>query len=185
MRLDSIALTPLLLILGLCFAPVAYSTTAPALSKVVTLKSHGGAQLSVPAWKSSRADDAVAVLERSGSDSRGGFFTLVLAVEEGPTKVEVIDWTAVRDNILGAAKGAGSNLTLESLGDWEGAATFKGHRFKGTMRRGERDVAVEMVALMASGMMLTVTTLGSPDDAMLSKVAESVAQTAARPSATP
>ena len=185
MRFDSITLTRLLIILGLFWAPVAYSAIAPALSKVITLKSHGGAQLTVPAWKSSRADDAVTVLERSGAASRGGFFTLVLAVEEGPTKVEVIDWTAVRDNILGAAKGAGSNLTLESLGDWEGAELFKGHRFKGTMRRGDRDVAVQMVALMASGMMLTVTSLGSPDDAMLAQVAESVAQTASRPSAIP
>ena len=174
-------LVPLLLLV----TPAVMSAPDPTLSRALTLKNHGGVQLKVPEWKASRTDDAVAVLERTGGQSRGGFFTLIMAVEEGPSKVEVIDWDVVRDNILSAAKGAGSNLTLESLGDWTGADSFKGHRFKGTMRRGERDVAVEMVALMASGVMLTITSLGSPGDETLASVAESVAKTAVRPLAVP
>ena len=53
------------------------------------------------------------------------------------------------------------------------------------MRRGDRDVAVEMVAMMASGVMLTITSLGSPGDESLASVAESVAKTAVRSPAVP
>jgi hypothetical protein len=170
----------IILVSVLLLAPHVVGKPTPPLTKTVSLKSHGGAQMKTPDWKSARADEAVNVLERVGADSRGGFLTLVLAVEQGPTKVDVIDWEVVRENILGAAKGAGSDLTLEPLGDWTGAPSFKGHRFKGTMRRAERDVAVQMVALMASGVMLTITSLGAPADPALGELAQAVAKTATR-----
>ena len=173
------------LLLLLLIAPAGSAQGSTELSKSVGLKSHGGATFKAPDWKAQRSDDSVAVLERSGKNSRGGFMTLVLAVEEGPVKVEVIDWAAVRANILGAAKGAGSDLDLEQSGDWSGAEGFKGHRFTGSMRRGERDVAVHMVALMSSGVMVTVTALGSKGAEGLDTLAAAVAATTKRPSVAP
>jgi hypothetical protein len=157
----------------------------PALSKVVALTAHGGATLKAPNWKTSRTDDAVTILERTGAASRGGFTTLVLAVEEGPSKVQVIDWPAVRDNILGAAKGAGSNLSLTLGGEWANAAGFQGQRLRGTMRSGDRDITVEMVALIAPGVMVTITVLGPSSDTDLTSLAEAVAKTTTLPTPSP
>ena len=182
MKMSSPFNLSLSLALALTFMPgTSLAQDAPALSKTVTLKSHGGVEVKAPAWKASRSDDAVSVLERSRAESRGGFRTLVVAVEAGPTKVEVVDWDAVKDNILGAAKGAGSDLALDHEGDWSESEGFKGHRFKGTMRRGERDVAVEMVALIAPNVMVTLTCLGPTGQADLSLLAQAVAKTARRP----
>ena len=162
-----------------------HASTPPALTQAVMLKAHGGATLQVPSWKSARSDESVAVLERTGVASRGGFTTLILAVEEGPQKTEVIDWEAVKGNIVDAAKSAGSNLSLSLKGDWEGAAGFRGQRFRGAMRSGERDVSVEMIALIASGVMVTITALGPAGDGSLAGLADAVAKTTARPTGTP
>ena len=105
-----------------------------------------------------------------------------MAVEEGPRKVQTIDWGMVRGNILSAAKGAGSNLTLELKGLWTGASGFQGQRLTGTMRSGERDVVVEMIALVASGVMVTVTAIGPQGDATLVSLADAVARTTSRSS---
>lgn len=157
----------------------------PNLSKEITLRGHGGATFTAPDWKTSRSDDAVAILDRTGADSRGGFTTLVLAVEEGPKQVATIDWELLAGNIRDAAKRAGTPLQLELAGDWSGADGFKGQRFTGTMRRGQRDVDVAMVALIASGVMVTVSALGAPGDATLGPLVAAVAKTTSRPQAAP
>lgn len=181
-----IALPLLSLLVCVALTTIAPPTVAaPVLSKAVTLKGHGGASLSAPDWKISRADAEVTILERSGAASRGGFTTLVMAVEEGPRKTGAIDWSAVRENILNAAKGAGSNLSLTLKGSWTGASGFQGQRLAGTMRSGDRDVTVEMVALITSGVMVTVTAIGAKGDATLAPLAEAVARTASRPTPSP
>ena len=170
----------------LLLATVAHAEkTPPPLSESATLKSHGGVAFKVPSWKPQRSDDSVVVLSRSSASPRGAFLTLVLAVEEGPVRTDVVDWSAVRANILGAAKGAGSDLNLEHLGDWSGNEGFKGHRFKGSMRQAERDVSVHMVALISSGVLVTVTALVSKVDPQNDGIAEAVAATAARLSKVP
>jgi len=175
--------------LALCvtLTPPALAETAapPQLSKTIRLAGHGGATLTAPDWKTARTDAEVAILERSGPSSRGGFTTLVMAVEEGPRKARTIDWDTVRDNILSAAKGAGSNLTLSLAGPWTGASGFQGQRLVGAMRSGGRDVKVEMVALIAPGVLVTVTAIGPPGDAALTPLAEAVAKTASRPPPAP
>ena len=153
---------------------------APDLAKSVTLSAHGGVTLNVPSWQPGRSEDTVAIFERVGGETRGGFTTLVLAVEEASKDPKSVKWDAVRDNILGAAKGAGSNLTLSLVGDWGGASGFSGQRLRGAMRSGDRDVAVEMVILVASGLMVTVTALGASGDARLVPLTDAVAKTARR-----
>jgi hypothetical protein len=165
-------------------APVSVAATPP-LSKVVTLEGHGGATITAPQWKTARSDGKVTILERTGTATRGGFNTLILAVEEGPSKAQAVDWKVVRDNILDAAKGAGSNLTLELKGDWKGADTFRGQRLLGTMRSGDRAVRVAMIALIASGVLVTITAIGAEDDAAVGALADAVARTTTRPAPTP
>ena len=179
--LKCIALCALLL-----FPSLTAAQTIPALSQALTLKSHGGVELKVPAWSVQRSDDSVSVLARTPKKtSKGGFLTLVVAVEEGPSKTEVVDWTLVRDNILGAAKGAGSDLSLALAGDWSGAEAFKGQRFEGVMTRAEREVSVRMVALLASGVMVTVTALGPQGSDELTPIAEAVAASVTRSAQAP
>ncbi|MGM0577045.1 MAG: hypothetical protein ACQEXJ_15070 [Myxococcota bacterium] len=145
----------------------------------VRLEARGGVTFEAPDWKETRHDEAVAVLERAPDpDADVPFGLLILAVEEGPQDIEDIDWERIKDNIVASSKEAGSALDLK-LGDaWDGAEGFEGRRLAGTLTAGEREVAVDMVALVAADVLITVSAIGPQEGSGTGELAERVAGTA-------
>lgn len=168
--------TTLLLLSLLLAAPFVRAQSEP-LTKTLTLEARGGVTLTAPEWKQSKDDDAVAVLERAAEKDRS-FAMLVVAVEEGPGKVDSIDWDRIQSNIATAARETGSDLTLELGSDFGDAAGWKGKRLSGILKANEREVAVEMIALVKEGVLVTVSVLGPKDGKEAAPLAGEVAKTA-------
>ena len=81
---------------------------APELSKEVKLKGEREAIVMAPNWRPTSEEAAITVLERAPDKAKKiSFGLLMLAIEEGPESTEGVDWSAVRDNIVAAAKAAG------------------------------------------------------------------------------
>lgn len=163
-------------------APLARA--GPPLAADVSLSAEGGVSFKVPQWRAEKQEAGLAVFERAPDKTKQiGFGLLVLAIEEGPESTESMDWSRVRDNIVAAAKASGSVLTLE-VGDlWEGTKGLAGRRMSGTTQVGERTVKVEMVALAAPKVLITVSSVGRSDDPSVAGLAAAVATSARRPEA--
>ncbi len=156
----------------------------PALDKTVKLDALGGVTVTAPSWETTRGDSAVVVLERAPDPQKAiPFALLVVAIEEGPASVETIAWERIRDNIVSASKETGSQLSLALGADWSNAAGFKGRRLTGTLTANDREVGVEMVALVAQGVMVTITAVGPKGEADSAGLAEQVAASAKRAAA--
>lgn len=169
-------ITTLVLTLGLISAAHA----AVPLAGDVELTANGGATFKAPDWKQTRKDAAVAVFERQAdADKKLSFGVLVLAIEEGPKRIDKVDWDLIRDNVLKAAKDAGGELTLEGGDEFKDVEGLAGRRFTGIVKNGERESTVEMVALVGKGVMVTVTAIGPRADKGAAELALSVAATAA------
>jgi len=155
---------------------------APALTNDVNLSAEGGVSFKTPAWRVEKSEAAPAVLARAPDNAKKlGFGLLVLAIEEGPESTEGLDWSRVRDNIVAAAKATGSGLALEVGDPFQSAKGFSGRLMTGTTKVGERTVKVEMVALAAPKVLVTVSSVGRSDDSGVAGLAASVAATARRP----
>ncbi len=153
---------------------------APELSKEVKLqKGAHTAVVQAPSWRVTSSNETTAVLERAPDRTKKvGFGLLMLAVEEGPEKVDAVDWDAVRNNIVAAAKAAGSPLRLELKEDFKGAQGWTGRRLVGTAQVEARTVQIEMIALVAPKVLLTISSVGRTDDAEVEKLATVVAASA-------
>ncbi|MCB9729631.1 MAG: hypothetical protein H6744_05000 [Deltaproteobacteria bacterium] len=177
MKLPMSRLTALLVLL----APLAALAEVPPLDKPLKLQALGGITLNAPSWEATRSDAAVAVLERAPDPQKAvPFALLVVAIEEGPASVENLAWDRIRDNIISASKETGSQLALDLGADWSRAAGFKGRRLTGTLTANDREVGVEMIALVAEGVMVTVTAVGPKGSADIQPLADQVAATAKR-----
>lgn len=147
----------------------------------LTLSGQGGVTFLAPQWKRARSEEAVAVLERAADvEARTPFAMLLMAVEQGPARTDEVDWARIRDNVVAAAKETGSTLELELGTDYVGAEGFSGKRLRGTLKAGERRVAVEMVALVAQDLLVTVSGVGPADGAEVGPLVERVAATTRR-----
>ena len=156
---------------------------APALTQEVTLSAEGGVSFKTPKWRIEKKEAALSVLERAPDPAKKqGFALLVLTIEEGPKTIEGLDWSRVRDNVVAAAKAAGSALLLEVGDAYEGATGFTGRHLSGSTKIGKREVKVEMIALVAPGVLVTTSSVGRNDDPGVAALAKSVAQSAKRPS---
>ncbi|MEZ4268024.1 MAG: hypothetical protein R3F39_16790 [Myxococcota bacterium] len=177
--------TRLAALLLITLMPLGALAAVPALDKSVKLEALGGVAVSTPSWESTRSDSAVVVLERAPDPQKAiPFALLVVAIEEGPASAENIAWERIRDNIISASKETGSQLSLALGADWSNAAGFKGRRLSGTLTANDREVGVEMVALVAQGVMVTVTAVGPKGDADAAGLVEQVAASTKR-AATP
>jgi hypothetical protein len=173
----------LLLTWVLC-ASASIAMAGPTLEAEVSLNAEGGVDFKVPKWRAERTEAGLAVFERAPDKAKAiGFALLVLAIEEGPETTENMDWTRVRDNIVAAAKASGSVLALDVGDAWEGSEGLAGRRMSGTTKVGERTVKVEMIALAAPKVLITVSSVGRSDDSSVAELALAVATTARRPQA--
>ena len=184
MRLDYPPWTVAALLVALVLVPPAAAQAplaAPPVTKH-TLNGVGGVDLEVPSdpahpWKAVKQDDVVLVLERQAIVDKGlSFGLLLVAVEQGPESVDAVDWKRVRSNVVDEAKKNGSDLRLESAGDWKAGPGVKGKRFKGSMTANGREVAVVMVAIASPGVLLTISEV-APNAAGVTTV-EGVAKSA-------
>ena len=151
---------------------------APELSKEVKLKGEREAIVMAPNWRPTSEEAAITVLERAPDKAKKiSFGLLMLAIEEGPESTEGIDWSAVRDNIVAAAKAAGSPLNLEVKETFTGAAGLQGRRLAGSTKVDERTVSVEMIALIAPKVLVPISSVGRTDDSGVAKLATDVAAT--------
>jgi len=161
-----------LLVSVACFAAWA----APGLSKEVKLSGQRDAIVMTPDWRTSTEEPAITVLERVPDKSKKiSFGLLVLAMEEGPESTEGIDWKKVRDNIVAAAEHAGGPLTLEVKEPFTSAKGLVGRKLSGTAKVEDRTVKVEMIALIAPKVLLTVSSVGRTDDVGVAELATAVA----------
>ena len=148
------------------------------LTNEVRLKGEREAVVQTPGWRTTSEEPAITVLERAPDKAKKvSFGLLMLAMEEGPESTEGIDWGAVRDNIVAAAKAANSPLSLELKGAFTATSGLMGRRLSGTTKVDERTVAVEMVALVAPKVLITISCVGRTDDPGISKLAADVATT--------
>ena len=152
----------------------------PALEQEVRLATLGGLVVKAPAWKVSRRDDAVAVLEQAPDPAhKRPFHVLMVALEAGPAPGP-IPWEKIRDNVVTAATKSGRSLSLE-LGDaWPGAPGFEARYLSGSFRgAGDERVALELLALVKDGRLVTVSLVSeaqTPDTrSLLDAVAATVA----------
>jgi starch synthase len=165
----------------LLLAPLTVQAAVPALDKAVRLQALGGVSVSGPSWEATRSDASVVVLERAPDPQKAvPFALLVVAIEEGPATVESVAWERIRDNIVSASKESGSQLTLQLGAEWGKAAGFKGRRLSGTLTANDREVTVEMVALVAQGVMVTVTAVAPKGDADAGDLVDQVAASTKR-----
>lgn len=158
------------------------SPATPEQTAELSLSAQGGVSVTAPDWKKVRTDEAVAVVERApDAESRTPFAMLLVAIEEGPSRADDVDWDKIRDNIVQAAKDTGSEvkLTLQP-GTFDAASGFTGRRLVGTIVAKEREVAVHMVALVAADVLVTVSALGAKDSAEIGPLVDRVAATAKR-----
>ena len=152
---------------------------APGLSKEVKLSAEREAIVLTPNWRTTSTEPAITVLERIPDKGKKiSFGLLMLAMEEGPASTDGIDWQKVRGNIVAAANAAGSPLTLEVKDPFNGAKGLVGRRLSGTTKVEERTVKVEMVALVAPKVLLTISSVGRTDDIAVAELATAVATTA-------
>lgn len=154
----------------------------PAPTRTVSLKAHGGATLTAPGYGEVRRDDGVVVLEQLPDPAQGKTFrVLMVSIEPGPTAAaEALPWDKVRDNIVGAAKKSGRELTLTVGAAFGDAAGFVGRRMAGSLAApgSAKPVAVELLALVGSSRMVTVGVIAeeiaAADRAVLDEVAKSL-----------
>lgn len=169
-----IALLTTLLVTLVCAPALA----APELSKEVKLKGEREAVVMAPNWRPTSEEAAITVLERAPDKAKKvSFGLLMLAIEEGPESAEGVDWSAVRDNIVAAAKAAGSPVTLEVKEAFTRASGLQGRRLAGTTKVNERTVSIEMIALIAPKVLVTISSVGRTDDSGVAKLATDVAAT--------
>ena len=170
------------MVLALTSVAVAQQVPEQPKSTEHSLKGGGGVSLQVPVnvehpWKKVKQDDVVLVLERPSVPDKGLKFGLLLvAVEQGPASVDVVDWKRVRQNVVDEAKKNGSDLRLEAAGAWKGAEGTAGRRFKGSMTANSREVAVSMVAIASPGALLTISEVAPAADGI--KILDAVAKSA-------
>ncbi len=182
-------LTAILLLLSVGPTAVAQAPGSapgtPEKTAELSLSAEGGVTVTAPDWKQVRADKAVAVVERAQDvESRTPFAMLLLAIEEGPTRADDVDWDKIRDNIVQAARDTGSEVSLElQPTPFTSASGFSGRRLVGTVKAKEREVSVHMVALVAPDVLVTVSALGPKDSAETGPLVDRVAATAKRASA--
>jgi hypothetical protein len=103
---------------------------------------------------------------------------LVLAIEEGPKTTKRVDWEQVVTNIVTTAKAAGSALVLAVGPAFPPSKGMVGKRLSGTTTVGERTVKVEIIALIAPNVLLTISSVGRMDDVGVADLATAVAATA-------
>mgnify|MGYP004417112723 CR=1 FL=1 len=152
---------------------------APGLSKEVKLSAEREAIVMAPSWRTATTQPALMVLERAPDKSKQiSFALLVLAMETGPESTDGIDWKKVRDNIVAAANAAGSPLSLELKEPFTAAKGLVGRHLSGTTKVKERTVKVEMIALVAPKVLLTISSVGRTDDVGVADLATKVATTA-------
>lgn len=171
--LGALLLIGALVVVSVAGAQVPGKTTA---DKALSLEAEGGVTAKVPDWKQTRSGKSVAVLEHVATKG-GGFALLVLAIEAGPTGEGEVDWNRIRDNIVAAAGKGGSELTLSVGDDVSDAAGFSGKRLQGRLKAKKHEMAVEMVALVGSGKLVTITVLTPEDDKGAGPLALAVAGT--------
>lgn len=153
---------------------------APDLRKEVKLTSDGSsATFMAPNWRAEKTEDALAVFERAPNKAKKiSFGLLVLAIEEGPKTTKRVDWEQVVANIVTTAKAAGSALVLEVGLAFPPSKGMVGKRLSGTTTVGERTVKVEIIALIAPNVLLTISSVGRMDDVGVADLATAVAATA-------
>ncbi len=175
LRVTSIAL----LLVSLAWAD---ASAAPDLRNTVKLTGdHGNVTFRTPEWRTPKTETgkATAVLERAPDKAKKiSFGLLVLAIEEGPDTNDDVDWEKVRKNIVGGAKASGSELSLKVGAPFTAPSGLVGRRLSGTTMVGERTVKVEMVALLAPKILMTVSSVGRMDDVGVAELATAVATTA-------
>lgn len=151
---------------------------AEAPTQRLVLEALGGATIDVPTWKEVRRDAAVAVFEQLPEPAADKpYLVLMCALEEGPPAGAAVAWDEVRDNIVKAASKNGRTLALEVKEPFTGAAGFEGRRLVGefTSTSPDKKVAIELVALVKEGKLLTV---GLVAEALGAKTGELVAAVA-------
>lgn len=153
---------------------------APDLRKEVNLANEfSTATAKAPGWRSVKTQAGLSVFERAPDKAKKiNFGLLVLAIEEGPKTTDGVNWKQVRENIVAAAKAAGSQLSLTVGEAFTASPGLVGRRLSGTTKVGERTVTVEMVAIVAPNTLLTISSVGRTDDLGVADLATAVAQTA-------
>lgn len=162
---------------ALALLPFAALADSMAPSKPFELTAHG-VTFQIPEWKAARpVKPEVGVFEYDAR-AKGGddFFLLMLTVEAGPP-AEKADWKAIAKNIIEEAKKGGAELTLEPKGDFADASGFKGQRMLGTMKRSDQTMAVELIALLKGGKLVTISVVSGKAGAVSQKLAAEVAKT--------
>ena len=152
-----------------------------APSKPLELSAQGGVFFSVPAWKESQPPRPdVAVMERDERGKGGNdFFLLMLTIEPGPQGAGKIDWNGIRNNIVNEAKARNATVAL-TVGDvFSSAPGFEGRRMKGTLKTKGAPLALELVALVQKGKLVTVSVVSGKPAATAVKLLDDVAKTAA------
>lgn len=165
-------------LLGLTVTAQAQTAKPIELTEDLALEAEGGVGFRVPAWKKDRHESAIAVFERATSGDAGDqtFFMLLLAVEPGPPAGTAVEWEQVRQNIVSAGSRDGGGLQLAIRGAFEGPAGFEAQRMSGSLTAREQTIAVDLVALVSEGKLVTVTVLSMKSDVVSTALTAAVAQ---------
>ena len=178
-----VALLALLVITALWYPAALAQSPDPTTenARPLILEAEGGVRFQAPAWRASRHESSLAVLEAPGTttgDDPIGFHMMLFAIERCAANPQRITWEEVRKNIVDAASVEGNMLTLDAGKPWTGLEGFVGRMMTGTMQAGAHRINVVLVAVAAQGKMITVTSLTLPGhqgaQALLNTIAQSI-----------
>ena len=164
----------------LCLAGVGWANPF-APSKALELTAQGGVTFSVPAWKESQPPRPdVAVMERDERGKGGSdFFLLMLTIEAGPQGAGTIDWDGIRNNIVAEAKARNAVVELTVGEVFSTAPGFEGRRMKGTLKTKGAPLALELIALVQKGKLVTISVVSGKPGPAGTKLLDDVAKTTA------